>query len=127
MHVIRWSPRLGSAPRDLMSFQDEVNRLFDGFLSNVRTGEDGLLTPPVDVEETPEEFVVRADPQVILISDHAFPPIASRAGWDRIRAVRDGRVCLYDRAQGDVLVRPGPRMAQAAKIMVDCLQRRSGK
>ena len=73
------------------------------------------------------EFVVRADPQVILISDHASPPIASRAGWDRIRAVRDGRVCTYDRAQGDVLVRPGPRMAQAAKIMVDCLQGRLGK
>lgn len=70
------------------------------------------------------EFVVRADPQVIMISDHASPAIASRAGWDRIRAVRDGRVCTYDRAQGDVLVRPGPRMAQAAKIMVDCLQGR---
>jgi iron complex transport system substrate-binding protein len=73
------------------------------------------------------EFVVRADPQVIMISDHASPPISSRAGWDRIRAVRDGRVCTYDRLQGDVLVRPGPRMAQAAKIMVDCLQGRSGK
>ncbi len=73
------------------------------------------------------EFVVQADPQVILISNHASPPISSRAGWDRIRAVRDGRVCLYDRSEGDALVRPGPRMAHAAKIMVDCLQRRPGK
>jgi iron complex transport system substrate-binding protein len=70
------------------------------------------------------EFVVRADPQVILISDHATPAIASRAGWDRIRAVREGRVCRYGLEQGDVLVRPGPRMAQAARIMVDCLQGR---
>src|SRR5262249_4907389 len=62
MNLIRWSPRLGSGPRDLVTFQDEVNRLFDGFLgSTLQAGENGILAPPVDVEETPEEFVVRAD------------------------------------------------------------------
>ncbi len=68
------------------------------------------------------EFVVRADPQVIMISDHATPPIAGRAGWDRIRAVREGRVCVFDSRQGDTLVRPGPRMAAAVRIMADCLK-----
>lgn len=62
MNVIRWSPRLGSAPRDLVTFQDEVNRLFDGFMGNVQHRDGGaVLAPPVDVEETPEEFIVRAD------------------------------------------------------------------
>ena len=62
MNVIRWSPRLGSGPRDLVTFQDEVNRLFDGFMGNVQHRDGGaLLAPPVDVEETPEEFIVRAD------------------------------------------------------------------
>lgn len=70
------------------------------------------------------EFVVRADPQVIMISDRDAPVLETRPGWGRIRAVRDGRVCLFDAAQGDVLVRPGPRMAQAVQLMVDCLQRR---
>ncbi|MDP3759301.1 MAG: helical backbone metal receptor [Ramlibacter sp.] len=70
------------------------------------------------------EFVVRADPQVIMVSDHDARAIRTRPGWDHIRAVRDGRVCFFDAAQGDVLVRAGPRMGQAAQLMVDCLQRR---
>ena len=59
MNVIRWSPRVGAGPRDLMTFEDEVNRWFDGF--SVHHPENGVLAPPVDVEETPDEFIVRAD------------------------------------------------------------------
>jgi len=70
------------------------------------------------------EFVVRADPQVIMISDHDARSIRTRPGWDHIRAVRDGRVCFFDAAQGDVMVRAGPRMGQAAQLMVDCMARR---
>jgi hypothetical protein len=33
-------------------------------------------------------------------------------------------VCLFNAEQGDVLVRAGPRMAQAVQLMVDCLKRR---
>lgn len=70
------------------------------------------------------EFVVRADPQVIMISDRNAQALKDRPGWDRIRAVRAGRVCMFSAEQGDVLVRPGPRMAEAARLMVDCLQGR---
>ncbi len=74
------------------------------------------------------EFVVRADPQVIMISDRNAQALKDRPGWSRIRAIRDGRVCMFTPAQGDVLVRPGPRMAEAAQLMVQCLQgRREGK
>jgi iron complex transport system substrate-binding protein len=37
------------------------------------------------------EFVVRADPQVIMISDRNAQALNDRPGWDRIRAVRAGR------------------------------------
>ena len=70
------------------------------------------------------EFVVRADPQVIMISDRHAQALQDRPGWSRIRAIRDGRVCLFTPAQGDVLVRPGPRMAEAAQLMAQCLQGR---
>jgi iron complex transport system substrate-binding protein len=70
------------------------------------------------------EFVVRADPQVIMISDRNAQALKDRPGWDRIRAVRAGRVCMFTPEQGDMLVRPGPRMAAAARLMVDCLQGR---
>ena len=71
------------------------------------------------------EFVVRADPQVIMISDHDARSLKTRPGWGRIRAVREGRVCFFDAEQGDVLVRAGPRVAQAVQLMVDCLARHS--
>jgi iron complex transport system substrate-binding protein len=68
------------------------------------------------------EFVVRADPQVIMISYRSAQPLELRPGWRRIRAVRDRRVCALSPAQADVVVRPGPRLAEAARIMAQCLQ-----
>lgn len=72
------------------------------------------------------EFVVRADPQVIMIAERGgAAPLQDRPGWSRIRAVRDGRICALTPAQSDVVVRPGPRLAEAARILVECMQRRA--
>ena len=68
------------------------------------------------------EYVVRADPQVIMVSAKGAPGLATRPGWPRIRAVRDQRVCAFTPEQGDVLSRPGPRMGEAARIMARCLR-----
>jgi iron complex transport system substrate-binding protein len=68
------------------------------------------------------EFVVRADPQVIMISDRNPQAVRERPGWSRIRAIRDGRVCTFTAAQGDIIVRPGPRLAESAQLLADCLQ-----
>ncbi|WP_230182388.1 ABC transporter substrate-binding protein [Aquabacterium sp. CECT 9606] len=68
------------------------------------------------------EYVVRADPQVIMISQRHSAGVGARPGWDRIRAVRDKHVCAFTSEQGDVLSRPGPRMGEAAQIMARCLR-----
>ncbi len=68
------------------------------------------------------EFVVRADPQVIVISKREAAALQSRPGWSRIRAVREGRICALDSQQGDVIARPGPRLVQAAQILAQCMQ-----
>ncbi|RZI83646.1 MAG: ABC transporter substrate-binding protein [Rubrivivax sp.] len=68
------------------------------------------------------EYVVRANPQVIMVSMKHAAGIGARPGWDRIRAVRDKRVCAFTAEQGDVLSRPGPRMGEAAQIMARCLR-----
>lgn len=70
------------------------------------------------------EFVVRADPQVIMIGDRNAVALQGRPGWDGIDAMKHGRVCIFTAAQGDVLVRPGPRMVEAARIMAGCLRDR---
>ncbi len=68
------------------------------------------------------EFVVRADPQVIMVGDRNAVALAGRPGWGRIDALQAGRICVFTPAQGDVLARPGPRMAEGAGIMADCLK-----
>ena len=73
------------------------------------------------------EFVVRADPQVIIISGRDAPSLRQRPGWSGMRAIREGRVCALTPAQGDVVMRPGPRLAQAARILADCLKARAGE
>ncbi|MEJ6022838.1 ABC transporter substrate-binding protein [Ramlibacter sp. PS4R-6] len=69
------------------------------------------------------EFVVRADPQVIMIGAREAAEMRRRPGWERISAIREGRVCTLDSAQGDVVARPGPRLADAARILAGCLSR----
>ena len=47
-----------------------------------------------------------------------------KSGWAGLRALREGRVCEFNAAQRDILVRPGPRMPEAARLMADCAARR---
>ncbi len=67
------------------------------------------------------EFVVRADPQVVMVSHRDAAALLARPGWARIRALREGRVCRFTPEQGDVIARPGPRLADAAQLLADCL------
>jgi iron complex transport system substrate-binding protein len=69
------------------------------------------------------EFVVRADPDLIMISQNSAPQLEQRPGWASLRALREGRLCVFSPAESAVLVRPGPRMAQAARLMAQCVAR----
>jgi len=71
------------------------------------------------------EYVVRANPDLIMIGDRNFEGLAQRPGWERIRAVREDRICRFSAAESDVMVRPGPRMGEAARLMARCLLERS--
>ena len=68
------------------------------------------------------EFVVRENPDLIMVGDRNFIGLQGRPGWQRIRAIREGRVCVFTAEQTDVLVRAGPRMAEGARLMLKCLQ-----
>lgn len=68
------------------------------------------------------EFVVRADPDLVMVSARDAADLRERPGWAALRALRQGRVCSFTPGEGDVLVRPGPRMAEAARLMAGCLQ-----
>jgi len=67
------------------------------------------------------EFVVRANPDLIMVGERSADGLAERPGWQRVRAVREQRLCVFAAAQANILVRPGPRMGEGARLMAQCL------
>ena len=67
------------------------------------------------------EWVVRANPDLILVGARNAHGMAERPGWSAMRAIRTDRVCTFSAAESDVLVRAGPRMAEAARLMAACI------
>ena len=67
------------------------------------------------------EFVVRADPDLVMMGARDAPDLRRRPGWAGLRAVREGRICVFSPDEADVLVRPGPRMAEAARLLARCI------
>ena len=68
------------------------------------------------------EYVVRANPDVIMIGNASMAHAVAYPGWTSIKAVRNQRVCVFGNDDADVVVRPGPRMAEAARLMAKCLE-----
>jgi iron complex transport system substrate-binding protein len=67
------------------------------------------------------EFVVRAQPDLIMVGDSSYADMATRPGWQAMRAMRMQRVCHFKAEEADVLMRAGPRMDEAARLMAQCL------
>jgi iron complex transport system substrate-binding protein len=65
------------------------------------------------------EAVIARNPDFILFAymDPAAPAarLRRRAGWDRVRAVLTGN--LIDDIDPDIILRPGPRLAQAIELL----------
>ncbi|GLV49052.1 ABC transporter substrate-binding protein [Thermus sp. LT1-2-5] len=71
------------------------------------------------------EFVVEKNPEVIVATyPNARETIQSRPGWSRVRAVQAGRICVYTGGEDNLLSRPGPRVAQGLRLLVDCFHGR---
>jgi iron complex transport system substrate-binding protein len=71
------------------------------------------------------EYVVRANPDLIMIGARNADNLAQRPGWAALRAIREKRICVFSPEESDVLVRPGPRMAEAARIMAQCIAKQA--
>jgi iron complex transport system substrate-binding protein len=69
------------------------------------------------------EFVVRANPDVIMVGARNAPGMTERPGWERIRAVRERRVCVFANDDADTIIRPGPRLGEGARLLADCLRK----
>jgi iron complex transport system substrate-binding protein len=67
------------------------------------------------------EFVVRAQPDIVIAESRNLRDMARRPGWSSLRALQHQQVCDFTSERYEVLVRPGPRMGQAALQLADCL------
>ena len=72
------------------------------------------------------EFVVRAQPDVIMVGDSSRISMVQRPGWASLKAMQAQRICVFKQTESDMLVRAGPRMAEGARLMADCLNKAAG-
>jgi iron complex transport system substrate-binding protein len=67
------------------------------------------------------EFVVRAQPDVVMAAARAVDEMPRRPGWGALVALAQGRQCGFAAGRYEFLVRPGPRLAEAAEVIAECL------
>ena len=67
------------------------------------------------------EFIVRAQPDIVMATQSAVAEMPGRPGWAALRALRDRRTCGFAPGPWDTLVRAGPRLAEGAEFLADCL------
>ena len=72
------------------------------------------------------EFVVRAQPGIVMASARNLAEMPGRPGWATLTALQAGRSCGFAEPRYELLVRPGPRLADAAELIADCLHRMGG-
>jgi iron complex transport system substrate-binding protein len=98
----------------------------DSFIGEMlaRLGARNIVTP--DLGPFPRlnpEYVVRHDPDVIVVTEEELPDFAGRPGWSQIRAVKEQRVCSFPPGVRYMIERPGPRVADGMQALEACLER----
>ncbi|MEO8151443.1 MAG: helical backbone metal receptor [Rhizobacter sp.] len=67
------------------------------------------------------EFVVKARPDIIIAAQSNLNDMPKRPGWGALVALQHHRSCGFDIEHYELLIRPGPRMGEAALLLADCL------
>lgn len=69
------------------------------------------------------EYVVRAQPDIVIAAERSIGEMAKRPGWSSLQALKQGRTCGFAGERYELLLRPGPRMGEAAALIAECLAR----
>jgi iron complex transport system substrate-binding protein len=98
----------------------------DSFMGEMlaRLGARNIVTP--DLGPFPRlnpEYVVRHDPDVIIVTEEELPNFAERPGWSQMHAVKEQRICSFPPDVRYMIERPGPRVADGMQALEACLER----
>jgi iron complex transport system substrate-binding protein len=67
------------------------------------------------------EYVVRIQPDIVMAARADLAEMGKRPGWSALHALRAQRICGFAPERYELLIRPGPRMGEAAAVLADCL------
>jgi iron complex transport system substrate-binding protein len=90
-------------------------RSFIGAMLAKAGGEDIVPADLGDFPKISPEAVIAGNPSIILGA--SLDEIRARPGWDRIAAVRGGRVYKLPTAEAQLIARPGPRIAEGLRAL----------
>ncbi len=92
-------------------------RSFIGTMIAKAGGKDIVPDGLGDFPKLSSESVIAGDPEVIF--GVAPQDARARPGWDRITAVREDRVYKLAEEQGELVARPGPRIAEGLRVLFE--------
>lgn len=94
------------------------------FIGQLIAAAGGANIVPAELGDFPQldpEFVVAADPFIILLADapygESLATLTARPGWTSIEAVASGRVIEMTQEQVDIVNRAGPRLGEAVLLL----------
>ena len=67
------------------------------------------------------EYVVRLQPDIVMANERNLADMPKRPGWSTLRALQRGHSCGFGLDRYELLIRPGPRLGEAALALADCL------
>ncbi|MES1205567.1 MAG: helical backbone metal receptor [Pseudomonadota bacterium] len=67
------------------------------------------------------EYVVRSQPDIVMGVQQGIAEMPRRPGWNTLRALIEHRTCAFSSERYELIIRPGPRMGEAASALADCL------
>lgn len=67
------------------------------------------------------EYVVRLQPDIIMAVASDLADMPKRPGWGSLRALAGHKTCGLPSERYELIIRPGPRMGEAAAGLADCL------
>lgn len=79
---------------------------------------------PADLGPFPKlnpEFVVRSRPDLVMAVQREWLAMPGRPGWQGLDALVQGRGCGFETTRYETLIRPGPRLGEAALLLADCV------
>jgi iron complex transport system substrate-binding protein len=79
---------------------------------------------PASLGEFPQlnpEYVVKLQPDIVMAVRPSLVDMPKRPGWGGLRALVTGQTCGFSGERYELLIRPGPRMGEAAGVIADCL------